>query len=123
MKQLNFTTRVLGPIAAYRLEQRQVTQTLRSYTSNAPQASLSGQLKVGNQMEVLLDNRLIGHAEFVKMDTRRWVDIDTSDAQRGGFDDLADLEKGLQRAGFRFKPMDMYQFYRFQFSWLEEVFH
>lgn len=121
MEQLHFTTRVLGPIAAYRLEQRKVTQTLRSYTSSAAQAALTGQLKVGDQMEVLLDNRLLGHAVFVIMDALSWVDIDTANAHRGGFDDLADLEKALQRAGYRFRPINMYRLYRIQFSWLEEV--
>ncbi|MBW1732214.1 MAG: hypothetical protein JRJ75_15255 [Deltaproteobacteria bacterium] len=121
MLQLNFTTRVLGPIAAYRLEQHKVTQTLRGYTSSAAQAALTGQLKVGDQMKVLLDGRPIGFAEYVKMDAPRWIDIDTADAQRGGFDDLANLEKALQKAGYRFRPIDMYRLYRIQFSWLEEV--
>lgn len=122
MLQLNFTTRVLSPIAAYRLEQHKVTQTLRGYTSSITQAALTGKLKVGDQMEVLLDDHLIGHAEYVKMDSVTWVNLDTADAQRGGFDDLAELEKALQRAGYRFRPIDMYQLYRFQFSWLEEAY-
>lgn len=119
MGQLHFTTRVLGPLAALRLEGHQITQTLRSASNSIPKAILSGQLKVSDQIEVTLDGKVVGHAEYVIMDFRRWIDIDLSDARRGGFDTVPDLWKALQRAGYRFKPMDMYQLYRVQFRWLE----
>ena len=121
MEQLKFTTRVLGPLTAYRLGNRSVSQTLRAYSNDIVQAILLGKLKVDDQMEVTLDNRMIGFARYIKMDAVRWRDIDLSDARQGGFDTVDDLEKALQRAGFRFKPMDNYRLHRLQFSWLEEA--
>jgi len=120
MKQLHFTTGVLGPLAAYRLEQHQITQTLMSVGSDIIKAILAGELKIGDQIQVTLDDRAIGLAQLVSMDTRTWVDIDSNDAQRGGFDSGDELEKALQRAGYRFQAIDMYQLYRIQFSWLLE---
>lgn len=121
MEQLKFTTRVLGPIAAYRLEQHQVTQTLRSHSSDIVQAILLGRLKIGDKIKVILDNQTIGFVKWVWLDTPRWIDLSQADARRGGFDSLSDLEKALQRAGYRFRPIDMYKLYRIKFSWLEKV--
>jgi len=120
-EQLHFTTKVLGPLAVYRLGKHQVTQTIRAHSSNIIQAALSGKLKVGDQMQVKLDDRIIGLAEYVIMDIVNWEYLDPDDAKRGGFDTLADLEQALQRAGYRFKPLNEYKLYRIQFSWLEEA--
>ena len=121
MEQLKFTTRVLGPVATCRLKQHQVTQTLRSHSSDIVQSVLLGRLKVGDYVRVILDNQMIGLVKWVWLDTPRWIDLSQADAKRGGFDNLADLEKALQRAGYRFRPIDMYKLYRIKFSWLEEV--
>jgi len=122
MESLHFTTRVLGPAAAYRLERRQVTQTLRSESSSITKAILSGMVKVGDEVQVLLDNRSIGPAEYVISDIVTWDQLDIDDAQRGGFDTLDDLSQALRRAGYRFKPLDDYQLLRIQFSWMEEAY-
>ena len=120
MGQLHFTTKILGPLAAYKLTNYRVTQTLRSKNSCITKNIQSGLVKAGDRMEVMLDNNIkIGLAEFVIMDTVTWGDLNAKDAARGGFDGLDALEKALQRAGYRFKPIDMYQLYRVQFSWLE----
>jgi len=119
-KRLHFNTKVLGTLAALKLMKHQVTQTIRSKKISITQVILSGQLKVGDQMEVMLDGTRIGLAEFVAIDAVTWVDLNAKDAARGGFDNVYDLEKSLQRAGYRFKPINMYQFYRIQFLWLEE---
>ncbi|MBA7588253.1 hypothetical protein ES708_30307 [subsurface metagenome] len=121
-ERLHFTTRVLGPAAAYRLEQRQVTQTLRSESDSIINAILNGRVSTGDRLEVLLDSILVGHAELVSMDVVTWEALDIDDAHRGGFDTLPDLEQALERAGYRFKPMDDYHFYRIQFTWLEGVY-
>ena len=121
MEQLNFTTRVLGPLAAYRLEQQQVTQTLRGYSGSITQAILTGRLKRGDQMQVLLDKRMIGLAQYVILDTISLDNLTIEDARRGGFDSISDLALALKRAGYRFQPLEDYTFYRFQFSWLVEV--
>ena len=121
-EQIHFTTRVLGPAAAYRLEQRQVTQTLRSESSSVANAVLLGRISAGDRLEVLLDSRLVGNVELVSMDLVTWEALGVDDAQRGGFDTLADLEQALKRAGYRFKPLNEYELYRIQFSWLEEVY-
>jgi len=106
IEQIRFTTRVLGPVAAYRLEKRQVTQTLRSESSSIVTSILNGRASVGDQLEIAVT----------------WRSLALDDAHRGGFDSLEDLSKALQRAGYRFKPMDDYQLFRIQFSWLEEAY-
>lgn len=121
MEQLKFTIRVLGTLAAFRLEDKSVTQTLRGYSESMTQAVILGRLKTGDRIKVTLDDRAIGFVEYTRLDTRRWVDVDLSDARRGGFDTIADLEKALHRAGFRFQPMDRYKLYRHQFQWLQEA--
>ena len=121
-EQLRFTTKVLGPAAAYRLEMRQITQTLRSESDSITNAILLGRLSAGDKLEITLDGILVGHAELVSMDAVNWEYINLNDARCGGFDTLADLSEALKRAGFRFKPMNMYTLYRIQFRWLEEVY-
>lgn len=120
MEQLKFTTWVLSKKVASRLKQHQITQTLRSHSSDMVQAILLGELKVGDKIEIILDNQTIGFVRWAWLDTPRWIDLTQADAERGGFDTLADLEKALQRAGFRFQPIGMYKFYRIRFRWLEE---
>ena len=122
MESLHFTTRVLGPAAAYRLEKRQITQTLRSESDIIANAYLLGRVSVGDQLEVLLNSRLVGCVELVSMDAVTWEALDVDDARRGGFGDRYDLGQALRRAGFRFMPMNDYQLYRIRFSWLEEIY-
>ncbi|MBA7716655.1 hypothetical protein ES703_125729 [subsurface metagenome] len=121
IESLRFTTRVLGPKAAHRLEQGEVTQTIRSESSSITQAVLSGKLKPGDLMHVVLNNRLIGLAEYLILDTIIWPDLDIDDARRGGFDNRFQLAYALQRAGYRFMPVDKYQFYRCQFTWVGDA--
>ncbi|GAH84570.1 unnamed protein product, partial [marine sediment metagenome] len=47
LEQIRFTTRVLGPAAAYRLEKRQVTQTLRSDSNSITESILNGRVSAG----------------------------------------------------------------------------
>ena len=120
-EQIHFTTRVLGPAAAFRLEQRQVTQSLRSESSSIANAILLGRVSAGDRLEVVLDGILVGNVELVSMDRVNWEYINLDDAKRGGFDRLADLELALKRAGYRFKPLSQYELFRIQFRWLEEA--
>lgn len=122
MERLHFTTRVLGPAAAYKLEKRQVTQTLRAESSSITNAILLGRVSVGEKLEIALDGIFVGQAELVSADAVHWEYINLDDANRGGFDTLKELEKALERAGYRFKPLNEYKLYRIQFSWLEEVY-
>ena len=119
---LHFTTRVLGPAAAYRLEQRQVTQTLRSESDSITNAVLLGRVSAGDKLEITLDTIIVGHAELVSMDVVTWEVLGMRDARRGGFGNRFELAYALQRAGFRFMPLNDYQLYRIQFSWLEETY-
>jgi len=121
-EQIRFSTHVLGPVAAFRLEQRQVTQTLRSDSSSITNAVILGRVSAGDRLEVFLDGILAGKVKLVSMDAVTWAALNADDARRGGFDTLADLSEALKRAGYRFKPMDDYQFYRIQFTWLEKVY-
>jgi len=121
-EEIRFATRVLGPAAAFRLEKRQITQTLRAESGSIPNAVLLGRVSAGDRLGVFLDRIFVGHAELVSMDAVTWDALGIRDAQRGGFDTLADLEQALKRAGYRFKPLNDYQLYRIQFTWLEETY-
>jgi len=121
-EQLHFTTRVLGAAAAYRLESRQVTQTLRSESDSIANAILLGRVSAGDRLEVLLDSRLVGNVELVSMDAVTWEALDIDDARRGGFGNRFELAYALRRAGYRFQPINSYEFYRIQFRWLEEAY-
>ena len=118
IERLYFSTRVLGPAAAYRLEQRQVTQTLRSESSSITNAIINGRVSVGDRLEVLLDSRSVGRVELVSIDLVTWEALGMRDARRGGFNNRFELAYALQRAGYRFMPL----FYRIQFTWLEEAY-
>jgi len=122
LEQIRFTTRVLGPAAAYRLEKHLVTQTLRSASSSITSAILNGRVSAGAQLEVFLDGIPVGHAKFVSMDAVYWEYVNLTDARHGGFDTLADLEKALRRAGYRFRPLNDYHLYRIQFIWVEKAY-
>ena len=122
LEQIRFTTRVLGPAAAYRLEKRQVTQTLRSESDSITNAILNGRVSAGDRLEVLLDSILVGHVELVSMDAVTWEALGIDDARRGGFANRFQLAYALRRAGFRFMPLNQYELYRIKFSWLEEVY-
>ncbi|GAH42189.1 unnamed protein product [marine sediment metagenome] len=121
LEQIRFTTRVLGPAAAYRLEQRQVVQTLRSESDTIANAFLLGRISAGDRLKVFLDRIFVGHAELVSMDAVTWEALASRDARRGGFNNRFELAYALQRAGFRFMPLNDYQLYRIQFTWLEEA--
>ena len=123
LEQIHFTTRVLGPAAAYRLEKRQVTQTLRSDSGSITESILNGRVSAGDRLEVVLDGIIAGRAELVSMDAVTLAGLTIDDARRGGFDNLEELEKALLRAGYRFKPLNEYEFYRIQFTWLGEKVH
>jgi len=120
--QIRFTTRVLGPAAAYKLEKHLVTQTLRSKSSVVANAILLGRVSAGNRLEVLLDSRLVGNVELISMYAVTWEALDIDDAHRGGFSNRFELAYALRRSGYRFKSLDQYELFRIQFSWLEEVY-
>ena len=118
MEQLHFTAHVLGQKATSRLKSHQVTQTMRSGSSSLVLAISDWRIKPGELMQVTLDDEAIGHAKHVSMDSVHWDDLTIDDATRGGFDKRFELAYALKRAGYRFLPLDKYQFYRCQFGWL-----
>ena len=122
LEQIRFTTRVLGPAVAYRLEKRQVTQTLRSESDSITNAILLGRVSAGDRLEVLLDGIVVGQAELVSMDAVTWEALGVDDARRGGFGNRFELAYALQRSGFRFMPLNQYELYRIKFTWLEEAY-
>ena len=121
MLRINFTTHILGPLATLRLRHEKVTQTLRARDSLITEAILSGEVKVGDQIRIALNNRILGIAKLSIFDRVSWAELDIDDAHRGGFDSLPELVLALKRAGYRFKSLDGYTFYRMQFQWLEKV--
>jgi len=118
MFRLDFTSRVLGKDAMHKLRRHEVTQTLRSENSGIAIATGNGSLKIGDIFEVALDKEILGHAELVAYNGIRWGRLDTDDAHRGGFHNLAELGASLIKAGYRFQPIEEYDLYRFQFSWV-----
>jgi len=112
---------VLGPLAALRLGHEKVTQTLRAKDSLIAEAILSGEVKVGDQIRIALNNRILGIAKLSLFDRVSWAQLDIDDAHRGGFDSLPELGLALKRAGYRFKSLDGDTFYRIQFRWLQAV--
>jgi len=120
LEQIRFTTRVLGPVTAYRLEKHQVSQTLRANRSGITESILNGRVTGGAHLEVVLDGIPVGRAAFVSMDAVTWEVLEVGDARRGGFDSLDDLELALKQAGYRFRPLNDYQLYRIQFMWLRK---
>ena len=121
LEQIRFTTRVLGPVATYRLEKRQVVQTLRSKNNTITRSILNGRVSANDHLEIVLDGEVIGIAKLISMDTMKWEGLGIDDANKGGFDTLDDLEMALKRAGYRFKPLNQYELYRIQFIWLKEA--
>ncbi|GAJ07818.1 unnamed protein product [marine sediment metagenome] len=117
MLRINFTTHVLGPLAALRQRQEKITQTLRARDSSVAEAILSREVKVGDQMRIALNNRILGIAKLSLFDRVSWTKLDIDDAHRGGFDSLQDLGRALKRAGYRFRSLDGSTFYRIQFQW------
>jgi len=115
MEQLHFTTKVLGPLAAYKLKEKQVTQTVRSSSSSIVQALLSTKSKIGDRMEVKLDGRPIGLAEYISMDVVSWEYLNFDDSRRSGFDTVDSLHQALKRAGYSSHPL-----YRLIFFWLKK---
>lgn len=117
--ELHFTTHVVGTKAAFRLEKHQVTQTIRSKRNSITQALLAGRLRIDDEIQVTLDGRMLGLVKITYIDVTNYVNLD--DAIRGGFDTLADLEQALKRAGCRFRSLNKYNLYRFQFCWLRGI--
>jgi hypothetical protein len=118
MFRLNFTSKVMGPEGTERLRGRRVTQTLRSPSSNIVGELIHRHLQVGDPFEVALDGNLIGEAKLLPCDRISGYWLSIKDANRGGFESLEELEKALKRAGYRFKPLEKYNFYRIPFEWV-----
>jgi hypothetical protein len=116
---LQFTRRVLGPLASQRLKAHQVTQTIRGPSSRIVKAFLEQTTATGLPMIVWLDSDLAGMARIEAIEAKKWSELTEEDAVRGGFPDLIDLKKALVRAGYRFKPLDSYPLYRVRFGWFQ----
>ena len=114
---LNFTSKVLGQDAAKKLLKKEVIQTLRSPNEDLVEALLHSEIKIGNEIEVALDGEVIGRAHLSSIDRTNWDTMTLLDASRGGFTSLPELSDALHRAGYRFSPIEQYQFYRVQFTW------
>jgi hypothetical protein len=112
-KELVFTRRVLGPKASDRLEKHLVTQTLRSKPCLGESVPV---YLAGGRKEWA--KTYLGSVKLQSQERRvKWADLTFEDPHRGGFDDMEELAAALRRAGFRFKPLAEYSFYRIRFSW------
>ena len=118
MFRLNFTSYVLGAEATEKLRRQEVTQTVRSKSSDIVVAVLSGSLDIGEPIEIFLDGEKLGEAELRHWEGLSADELDEEDAQRGGFITLAGLVLTLRRAGYRFKALKDYDVFRVRFKWL-----
>jgi hypothetical protein len=116
--QLNFSTQVLGEKAADHLQKHNVKQTIRSQGASIISEVIFNRLKIGDPIEVALDGNPVGTVKLASIDRVTWPKLTEDDASRGGFDTLAELRSALLRAGYRFKSLETYQFYRVQFQWI-----
>jgi uncharacterized protein YqfB (UPF0267 family) len=120
---LQFTRRVLGPKASDRLLKKQVTQSLRSHAPirYTEESLIQVELKWGAVARVSHEEKEgpIGNVKITSIDPVKWENLKLEDAERGGFDSMEELEKALNRAGYRFRPINEYQFYRIRFEWEE----
>jgi hypothetical protein len=115
---LEFTRRVLGPVASQKLKAHQVTQTIRGQSSRIVKEFYDRQGGQANPtMIVWLDTVPVGFAKLETIEAERWSQLTEADAERGGFPDLVGLKAALVRAGYRFKPLDTYPLYRVRFEW------
>ena len=119
MEILNFTSYVLGPKAVSRLRDHQVTQTIRSGKHTIGLLISRGKVKPNDLILVTLDGKPIGHARYLSMNEVNWGEVDLGDAQRGGFDNLSELDDSLRRGGYLWLPLEEYTFYRLRFAWDE----
>lgn len=108
---LEFSTSVLGEEAAQRLKDYKVTQTIRSRKSAAPFFQ-----KRGSIVTVRLDGKIVFDARITEVKRSEWRELSQFDAEIGGFNGMEDLEKAAKRAGFRFKNLNEYEFFRIQFQ-------
>lgn len=115
---LNFTSNVLGAEAALRLKQHKVTQTLRAGTGDIIKAIINRELRAGDALHIALDRGDMGLARLTRCELVPAVGLTNEDAQRGGFNTVEELQVALKRAGYRFKPLIDYMFYRVQFVWI-----
>ncbi len=120
MFTLNFTRGVLGPEASLKLEQHKVTQTIRAEASDIVQAVLNRQLWSREFICVTLDGEDVGLVSVIACERIPAIGLTDADTQRGGFNTLEELQAALKRAGYRFKPLIDYVFYRIQFVWADE---
>lgn len=119
METINFTTRVLGRQAAVRLKARKATQTIRSASSSIVAAIIRQAVAAGDRVSVVPDGEYLGYARLVSADIVAGKDLTDKDADFGGFDNRFELLMALKRAGYRFKPIGEYHFYRIRFEWEE----
>lgn len=119
-RQIHFTSQVLGSKAALRLRLHKVNQTLRSSNEVRHLGLPEGRIVVDSAFEVTLDGMVIGRTDLTCMDAVHWHDLNIEDARRGGFDSKDELEKALKQAGFRYKDVEDYGFYRIQFTWRKD---
>jgi len=117
--RLNFSTKVLGEKAAERLRNQKVSQSIRSQSSTIVDEMLHNRVRVKDTIEIALDDILVGLAELGSVDRVTWDRMTQDDAERGGFDTTGEQQNALLRAGYRFKPIQYYQFYRIQFEWVK----
>jgi len=120
MFTLNFTRKVLGPEASLKLQRHEVTQTIRAETSAIVKGIMNSGLRAGDELRIALDGENIGLASLIACEWVPAAGLTSGDARRGGFHTVEELQAALKRAGYRFKPLIDYIFYRVHFGWVRD---
>ena len=118
LSEINFSSRVLGNDAVWKLCKHEVTQTIRAHASFP---CYEDGILYNNIIPVYLDGNHVGGVEVYMIKSVLFGDLTEFDAKIGGFTTLESLKKALKRAGFRFKPLEEYSGYRVRFEWKEVV--
>ena len=114
MREIRFSSRVLGSRASMRLQRHVVWQTIRSANSDL----VKGGARPGDRVEIFLDAERLGLANLEVLEPVNGSGLRLQDAVWGGFDSTHALIRALQNANFRFKPLDQYHLCRIIFSFL-----
>ena len=110
-KILNFHSRVLGLLPTIELTRGRVVQTIRSRKETAPFFSMRG-----FRVKIYLDDIFLYNAKISGIKPIKFQDLNDFDAECGGFENLAQLQTALRKAGFRFKIFYDYEGFAINFQ-------
>lgn len=101
MFRLNFTIGVLGYNGTLSLSERRTCQTIRNSASEIIAGLTSGLVKIGDMVEVVLNEKELGKVVISDWDKTSEGNLIPDDVIRGGFATMRELREALFRAGYK----------------------